>query len=115
MKLPSRFGLGWLLVALIVGATARAQDYEIRFDRPLKVGSKYHVKSSIVIEYKRSATIEGQEHRPVVEGLTAQIQALLEVLRRVRTMSRPQSGSRSKSVSSNPKMAAMNRSLPGAS
>lgn len=77
--------LSFLLFAHLVAAAARADDggetYEIRLDRPSKVGEKYGVSSLVATKTVSKVTTEGEaEPRTVRDSVGIALEGEIEVL-----------------------------------
>ncbi len=72
--------LGCVAIALIAVTCAAAEDYQIKFHRPPKVGDRYLVTATAVTETTMTPIIAGQKQPPDVTGFTADVEAVQEVL-----------------------------------
>ncbi len=72
--------LGCLVIALLAVTCAAAEDYQIKFHRPPKVGDRYLVTATGATETTTTPIIAGQKQPPDVTGFTAEVEAVEEVL-----------------------------------
>lgn len=72
--------LGCLVIALLPVTCAAAEDYQIKFHRPPKVGDRHLVTATGVTETTMTPIIAGQKQAPKVTGFTADVEAVREVL-----------------------------------
>lgn len=65
---------------LLLAGLAHAQDYEIRLNRPSKVGDRYHIVTTCSDNSSAIATVDGQAMPPRNELIEAELAGDIEVL-----------------------------------